>query len=100
MTPKRCKKTGQFLPCSKTKKPFKKQNGGMFAPGAFANLGAAMLNPQGAAAPPQETDSSDDEDAQLEIIRELLSRLPPPSAGGGKRNYTGRRRPNKSRNLK
>ena len=85
MTPKRCKKTGQFLPCSKTKKPSKKQNGGMFAANAFANLGAAMLHPQGAAAPPQETDSSDDEDAQLERIRELLSRLPPPSAGGAKK---------------
>ena len=85
MTQKRCPNSGKFLPCSKTKNPFKKQNGGMFAPGAFANLGAAMLNPQGAAAPPQETDSSDDEDAHLERIRELLSRLPPPSAGGGKK---------------
>ena len=81
MTPKICSKSGQFLPCSKTKKPVKKQHGGMFA----ANMGQAMLDPRGAAAPPQENDSSDDEDAQLEMIRELLSRLPPPSAGGGKR---------------
>ena len=85
MIPKRCSKSGQFLPCSKTKKTVKKQNGGMFAANAFANMGQAMLDPRGAAAPPQENDSSDDEDAQLEMIRELLSRLPPPSAGGGKR---------------
>ena len=84
MIQKRCPNSGKFLRCSKTKNTAKKQNGGMFAPGAFANMGQAMLNPQGAAAPPQETDSSDDEDAQLEMIRELLSRLPPPSAGGGK----------------
>ena len=75
MTPKRCSKSGQFLRCSKSKIPAKKQHGGMFAPGAFANMGQAMLDPRGAA-PPQETYSSDDEDAQLDMIRELLPRLP------------------------
>ena len=46
MQPKRCPKTGKIL----SETTGKKQKGGMFAPGAFANMGQAMLNPRGAAA--------------------------------------------------
>ena len=75
MNRNRCSKTGKFLP----------QKGGMFAPGTFANLGNAMLHPEGAARQPSESDSSsdDEEEQQLERIRAILSRLPPPYAGGG-----------------
>ena len=84
MNRNRCSQTGRFLP----------QNGGMFAPGAFQNLGNLMLNPQGAAQQPPHYDSSDDEEEELdrlqeeelERLRSILARLQPPYAGGGQ-NY-------------
>ena len=77
MNRNRCSQTGKFLP----------QNGGMFAPGAFQNLGNLMLNPQGAAQQPPHYDSSDDEEEELERLRSILARLPPPYAGGGQNYY-------------
>ena len=80
MPPKRDLKTGQFMPDFTSKKTGK-TIGGMFAPGAFANLGAAMLDPRGAAAPPQEMDE------EMEEIIEAVRTMPPPPAGGTYRNF-------------
>ena len=76
MPPKIDLKKKQFILDSTSKKTGKTK-GGMFAPGAFANLGAAMLDPRGAAAPPQETDED------LEELIEAVRTMPPPPAGGG-----------------
>ena len=107
MPPKRCPKTGKFLPKKKGK-----SQGGMFAsdaflrvgdamrnhagaatrpatfaPDTFVNLGQAMMHPGGAANRPvaifeSDSDSSDDE---LARIQQMIMRLPPPSAGGVKK---------------